>query len=332
MRPPTGSASTTPGTPAPGRVLVVPGAPFATQVWGTSHDEPLQVLGNSPWGVRDSIPLTPPQTIRALDSVQRLFAAGQPVGRPGRYPCPPRHFVCGAAQRPGSRDVALGAPDPGAPRHRRVAGAAEGGAVRRAGGARHAGGLRRRQRAAAALPGGGDLPGRRRCAGDPGAPYFVDTDRLARVDGGPEVLLRLDERRRLLGQPPLGPVLMTADARSAGLPTPAGDRHRHPGGTRDRLRPGRRAFVGDPGGRRRPAHLQPGARLPGPGRRHGVRRRGPAAGSPCRARRRIPPRCPTSRRPPRPPPRSTATRRPRGCPTRCRPPSGSGCRWISTTR
>ena len=52
-------------------------------------------------------------------------------------------------------------------------------------------------------------------AGDPGAPYFVDTDRLARVDGGPEVLLRLDERRRLLGQPPLGPVLMTADARSA---------------------------------------------------------------------------------------------------------------------
>ncbi|MDT5193031.1 MAG: arabinofuranan 3-O-arabinosyltransferase, partial [Mycobacterium sp.] len=61
-----------------GRVLVVPGAPFATQTWGNSHDEPLQVLGDSPWGVRDSIPLTPPQTIRALDSVQRLFAAGRP--------------------------------------------------------------------------------------------------------------------------------------------------------------------------------------------------------------------------------------------------------------
>ncbi|MBO0866040.1 MAG: DUF3367 domain-containing protein, partial [Mycobacterium sp.] len=66
------------GTPTAGRVLVVPGAPFATQVWGTSHDEPLQVLGDSPWGVRDSIPLTPPQTIRALDSVQRLLAAGRP--------------------------------------------------------------------------------------------------------------------------------------------------------------------------------------------------------------------------------------------------------------
>ena len=56
-------------------------------------------------------------------------------------------------------------------------------------------------------------------AGDAGAPYFADLGGLPRIDGGPEVLLRLDERRRLLGQPPLGPVLMTADARSAGLPT-----------------------------------------------------------------------------------------------------------------
>ncbi len=71
----TGSTNT---TPTAARVLVAPGAPFATQVWGNSHDEPLQVLGDSPWGVRDSIPLTPPETIRALDSVQRLFAAGQP--------------------------------------------------------------------------------------------------------------------------------------------------------------------------------------------------------------------------------------------------------------
>ena len=95
------------GKPTPGRVLVVPGAPFATQVWGTSHDEPLQVLGNSPWGVRDSIPLTPPQTIRALDSVQRLLAAGRP-----------------------SAAVAVGAARPGAPRHRGITGPDEGGAVR----------------------------------------------------------------------------------------------------------------------------------------------------------------------------------------------------------
>ena len=43
---------------------------------------------------------------------------------------------------------------------------------------------------------------------------------MARVDGGPEALLRLDERRRLAGQPPLGPALLTSDAQRAGLPAP----------------------------------------------------------------------------------------------------------------
>ena len=57
-------------------------------------------------------------------------------------------------------------------------------------------------------------------AANPGAPYFADIGGLPRIDGGPEVLLRLDERRRLQGQPALGPVLMTADARGAGLPVP----------------------------------------------------------------------------------------------------------------
>jgi len=33
----------------------------------------------------------------------------------------------------------------------------------------------------------------------------VDANRIDRVDGGPEVLLRLDERRRQLDQPVLGP-------------------------------------------------------------------------------------------------------------------------------
>jgi arabinofuranan 3-O-arabinosyltransferase len=45
---------------------------------------------------------------------------------------------------------------------------------------------------------------------------------MARVDGGPEALLRLDERRRLLGQPPLGPMLLTGDAQRAGLTLPPG--------------------------------------------------------------------------------------------------------------
>ena len=53
-------------------------------------------------------------------------------------------------------------------------------------------------------------------------PHLVDTDAMARVDGGPEALLRLDERRHLLGQPPLGPMLLTGDAQRAGLPLPPG--------------------------------------------------------------------------------------------------------------
>src|ERR1700753_4497953 len=81
MKPPPGSASTM--SPRPG--ASIPGGDWwfrahrsPPKVGAPSHDEPLQVLGSSPWGVRDSIPLTPPQTVRALDSVQRLFAAGRP--------------------------------------------------------------------------------------------------------------------------------------------------------------------------------------------------------------------------------------------------------------
>jgi arabinofuranan 3-O-arabinosyltransferase len=207
------------GTPAPGRVLVVPGAPFATQVWGTSHDEPLQVLGSSAWGVRDSIPLTPPQTIRALDSVQRLLAAGRPsvgladtLARQGISFVVLRNDLDPDTSR-SARPILVHRAIEGSPRLQKVAqfGAPVGpGTVP---GFVADSGLRPRYPAVEIY--------RVASAGDPGAPYFADTDQLARVDGGPEVLLRLDERRRLLGQPPLGPVLMTADARRAGLAAPA---------------------------------------------------------------------------------------------------------------
>ncbi|OBB87659.1 hypothetical protein A5760_25535 [Mycobacterium colombiense] len=208
------------GTPAAGRVLVVPGAPFATQVWGTSHDEPLQVLGASPWGVRDSIPLTPPQTIRALDSVQRLFAAGRPstgladtLARQGISYVALRNDLDPDTSR-SARPILVHRAIDGSPGLRKVAqfGAPVGPGT--LAGFVADSGLRPRYPAVEIYRVGDDS--------DPATPYFVDTDRLTRVDGGPEALLRLDERRRLLGQPPLGPALLTADAHRAGLPVGAG--------------------------------------------------------------------------------------------------------------
>ena len=181
---------------------MVPGAPFATQVWGTSHDEPLQVLGSSPWGVRDSIPLTPPQTIRALDSVQRLFAAGRPsagladtLARQGISYVVVRNDLDPESSR-SARPILV---------HRAIAGSpglakvAEFGAPVGPGtlaGFVNDSGLRPRYPAVEIYRVGSSA--------DPGAPYFADIDRLARIDGGPEVLLRLDERRRLLSQPRAG--------------------------------------------------------------------------------------------------------------------------------
>ncbi|MDT5017620.1 MAG: arabinofuranan 3-O-arabinosyltransferase [Mycobacterium sp.] len=201
---------------AGGRVLVAPGAPFATQLWGNSHDEPLQVLGNSPWGVRDSIPLTPPETIRALDSVQRLFAAGRPsagladtLARQGISYVVVRNDLDPETSR-SARPLLV---------HRTIE--ESGGLVKVAQFGEPVGpgtlegfitdsGLRPRYPAVEIYE--VDTPT------IPSTPYLVDTDAMARVDGGPEALLRLDERRRLLGRPPLGPMLLTGDVQRAGLP------------------------------------------------------------------------------------------------------------------
>ncbi|MGV0666229.1 alpha-(1-_3)-arabinofuranosyltransferase [Mycolicibacillus trivialis] len=206
------------GTPVPARVLVAPGAPFATQVWGSTHDEPLQVLGESPWGVRDSIPLIPPQAIRALDSVQRLLAGGRPsagladtLARQGVGYLVVRNDLDPDTSR-SARPILVHRAVDGSPGLRKVAefgdpvgpGALDGFVVDS--------GLRPRYPAVEIYR--VDAPT------NPGAPYLAPADALPRVDGGPEVLLRLDERRRLRGDPPLGPALLTADARRAGLGAP----------------------------------------------------------------------------------------------------------------
>ena len=200
-----------------GRVLVAPGAPFATQVWGASHDEPLQVLGNSAWGVRDSIPLTPPQTIRALDSVQRLFAAGRPsagladtLARQGISYVVVRNDLDPETSR-SARPLLVHRAIEGSPGLTKVAQFGEPVGPGTLEGFVTDSGLRPRYPAV-------DIY--RVDASMPVVPYLVDTDAMARVDGGPEALLRLDERRRLLGQPPLGPMLLTSDAERAGLVVP----------------------------------------------------------------------------------------------------------------
>jgi arabinofuranan 3-O-arabinosyltransferase len=201
-----------------GRVLVAPGAPFATQVWGTSHDEPLQVLSSSPWGVRDSIPLTPPETIRALDSVQRLFAAGRPsagladtLARQGISYVVVRNDLDPESSR-SARPLLVHRAIEGSPGLPKVAQFGEPVGPGTLSGFITDSGLRPRFPAVEIY----------KVDGSPGMhPYLADTDTMARVDGGPEALLRLDERRRLLGQPPLGPMLLTGDAQRARLPVPA---------------------------------------------------------------------------------------------------------------
>ncbi|ULE35568.1 alpha-(1-_3)-arabinofuranosyltransferase [Mycobacterium sp. IDR2000157661] len=203
-----------------GRVLVAPGAPFATQVWGNSRDEPLQVLGQSPWGVRDSIPLTPPQTIRALDSVQRLFAAGRPsagladtLARQGISYVVLRNDLDPETSR-SARPVLVHRAIDGSPGLAKVAEFGEPVGPGTLAGFITDSELRPRYPAVEIYRVDATE------ASLPVTPYLVDTDSMARVDGAPEALLRLDERRRLLGRPAFGPMLLTQDARTAGLPTP----------------------------------------------------------------------------------------------------------------
>ncbi|GAB91388.1 DUF3367 domain-containing protein [Gordonia rhizosphera] len=205
------------GTAAPVRSIVVPGAPFASQLWGLTRDEPLQPLADDPWAVRDAIPLTPPGAIRALDSVQRDIADGR--GSPGlaatlaqqgigfvvlRADLDPdtsrsaRPLVAQQAldDSPGLSRVAVFGPDVGP--------ATVPGVVRD-------NGLRPKMPAVQiyAVDAGNGFPGT--------GPVLVDADTAPRVAGGPEALAAIQEQRARAGLPPMGPAVLEADARSAGL-------------------------------------------------------------------------------------------------------------------
>ncbi len=55
---------------------VVPGTGFGIQTWGWTDDEPMSIVGRSPWVTRSQVPLAPPQTIRILSQLENYLATG----------------------------------------------------------------------------------------------------------------------------------------------------------------------------------------------------------------------------------------------------------------
>ena len=238
------------------RALVVPGASFGRQVWGVTRDEPLQPLAETPWAVRDSVPLQPAPAIRALDAVQRRLADGRAA--PGMAATLASLGIGYLVVR---NDLSV---DSAAPRpalvHQAVDGSpglvkvAEFGDPVAAGGGAAAGGdavgrvddnntdddnddevvvvpdsgLRPAYpaieiyRVDSRLGSDAASPGPPRSAT---APYTVEVRDLPVVAGGPEALSRLDDllaEQDTIGSPPRVTRLLEADARAAGV-DPASD-------------------------------------------------------------------------------------------------------------
>ena len=220
------------------RALVVPGASFGRQVWGVTRDEPLQPLAETPWAVRDSVPLQPAPAIRALDAVQRRLADGSPA--PGLAATLASLGIGYLVVRNDLSDDS-GAPRPvlvhqsldGSPGLVRVAefGDPVGGAVRSDddevtvvpdSGLRPAYPAVEIYRVDSRLGSDAGSPGPPRSAT---APYTVEVRDLPVVAGGPESLSRLDDLlavRDSIGSPARVTRLLEADALAAAV-DPASD-------------------------------------------------------------------------------------------------------------
>ena len=64
-----------------GRALELPASSFGDYTWGSTHDDVLQPLVDTPWAVRNVIPLAQPGNIRFLDVVTDLVESGRPDDR-----------------------------------------------------------------------------------------------------------------------------------------------------------------------------------------------------------------------------------------------------------
>ncbi|WLP88934.1 DUF3367 domain-containing protein [Gordonia sp. NB41Y] len=199
---------------APRRALVVPGSPFADQLWGLTRDEVLQPLSGTPWAVRDAIPLTPPGAIRALDAVQRDLANGRPSpGLAATLSGQGIGFVVLRADldpetsrsaRPLLAQQALD----GSPGLHRVATFGPQVSQTSVDGVVRDNGLRPPMPAVQIYAVDGDTGT---------GPRLSATAPMTRIAGGPEAVAALNDARARLGEPALGPVLLESDARRAGL-------------------------------------------------------------------------------------------------------------------
>ncbi|MFC8917691.1 alpha-(1-_3)-arabinofuranosyltransferase family protein [Streptomyces sp. NPDC057116] len=61
------------------RALVVPATAHGIHTWGTTIDQPLDVLAASPWAQRDYVPFGTPGNRRALDAVEQALLSGGEV-------------------------------------------------------------------------------------------------------------------------------------------------------------------------------------------------------------------------------------------------------------